>query len=680
MHTRENERMSTSLATTQDPRRVYEERRAARRTAHAAADRRHHAIGTVRLFGVGIAGALGLGIVGGAGYSAWWLLAPLAGVFWLGVRMDRIEAERTRLERAIAFYDRGLARLDDVWAGTGDRGDDFAEPQHLYAADLDLFGDGSLFQRLNAARTRRGMATLAGWLLSPAAPDVIRARQTAVDELTPNADLREDLAVLGDDTRAAIDTQALAAWGVAPPAFDSPALLAAGRIASVAGALALAAGVSYALAAGRSLDLSDGVRSLLGWYFVAAVVGVAIVQLRVQPTAARVFKGVDSAARHVALLGELLGRLEAERFRAPRLAELRAELDVDGDPPSRQVARLTRLMEQVDSRHNAFARLFGFFLVWDVHLAHAVERWRLASGPKLGTWLDTVGEMEALASLAGYRFERTDDVWPELLEGAPRFEAEDLAHPLLGAKAVANDVGLAEEPQVLIVSGSNMAGKSTLLRTIGVNALLAEAGAPVRARRLRMSPLAVGASIRIIDSLQDGSSRFHAEILRLRAILAKTSAEAPNGDDASRRDNASNGEESPAVTRPVLFLIDECLHGTNSHDRLIGAGAVVRGLVERGAIGLVTTHDLALTAITDALGPRAANVHFTDHLTDGKLRFDYKMQPGVVGKGNALELMRAAGFEIERKVARGKHDYLQGLSTTMSEWASDDDGAASRDL
>ena len=534
----------------------------------------------------------------------------------------------------IGFYNRGLARLDDAWAGTGDRGDEFADPKHLYAADLDVFGDGSLFQRLCAARTRRGMATLAGWLLSPALPDAIRERQAAVDELTPNLDLREDLAVLGDDTRAAVDAPALAAWGAAPPAFDSPNLLAAGRAASVAGALALAAGVAYALAAGRSLDPSDGVRSLLGWYFIAATAGVAVVQLRIQPTAARVFKGIDTAARHVALLGHLLGRLEGERFRAPRLAALRARIDVAGEPPSRQVARLTRLMEQVDSRHNAFARLFGFFLVWDVHLAHAVERWRLASGPRLGAWLDTVGEMEALASLAGYRFERPDDVWPQVSDATPRFEAEALAHPLLNAKAVANDVRLAEEPQVFIVSGSNMAGKSTLLRAIGLNAVLAQAGAPVRARRLRMSRLTVGASIRIVDSLQDGSSRFHAEILRLRSILGRTSAQASNGGGAA------------ADAKPVLFLIDECLHGTNSHDRLIGAGAVVRTLVERGAIGLVTTHDLALTAITDDLGPRAENVHFTDSLMDGQLRFDYRMRPGVVGKGNAIALMRAAGFEI----------------------------------
>ncbi len=626
--------MSAPETTSLDPRRIYEDRRAARRTAHAAAERRHHATGTLRLAALGVAAALGIGLVGGAGYSAWWLLAPLAGVFFLGVRLDRIESERARLQRAIAFYDRGLERLDDAWAGTGEGGDEFADPKHLYAADLDLFGNGSLFQRLCAARTGRGMGMLAAWLRSPAPRDVIRERQTAVDELTLNLDLREDLAVLGNDTRAAVDAPALATWGAAPPAFDAPALLAAGRIASVAGGLALAAGVAYALSGVRSLELSDGVRSLLGWYFVLAVVGVALVQMRLRPVAARIFEGVDRAARDLALLGALLARLESEHFHAPRLAELRARLDVDGHPPSRQVARLTRLMEQVDSRHNAMAQLIGFFLVWDVHLAHAVERWRLRSGPKLGTWLDTVGELEALASIAGYRFERPDDVWPELAGRAPHFEAEALAHPLLSAEAVTNDIRLGNQPRVLVLSGSNMSGKSTLLRSIGVNAVLAQAGAPVRARRLRMSPLAVGASIRIVDSLQDGSSRFHAEILRLRAILAEARREAPDG----------NG--TPGGARTVLFLIDECLHGTNSHDRRIGADAIVGSLVERDAIGLVTTHDLALTAIADALGPRAANVHFTDHLTNGRLRFDYRLRPGVVGKGNAIDLMRSVGFEI----------------------------------
>lgn len=656
--------MADSRQAMDDPRPVYTERRGVREAARAGAEQRHRRLGNLRLFCVGAAAATGIGIVGGAGYSAWWVPAPLVAVFWLGVRLDRVEATLARLRRAIDFYDRGLARLDGTWAGTGKHDDYSAKSTestapagstpsgassdaagstgtgHLYAVDLDLFGSGSLFERISAARTRRGMATLAAWLLWPAPPDVVRARQAAVDELTPNLDLREDLAVLGDDTRAAIDTRTLAGWGTAPPAFESAALLTAGRMASVAGALALAAGVAYVLAAGRSLDLDEGVRSFLGWYFVVAVAAVAVFQRRAMATTERVFQGVSVAARDVDLLAGVLARLEAERFRTPRLAELRARLEAGGQPPSRQVRRLNRLAEQVDSRRNAFARLLGFFLLWDIHLAYAVERWRLASGPSLGGWLDTVGEMEALASLAGYRFERPTDVWPELVDGAPRLEAEALAHPLLGAEAVANDIRLAAEPQVLVVSGSNMSGKSTLLRTIGIGAVLAQAGAPVRARRLRMSPLDVGASIRITDSLRDGSSRFHAEITRLHAILSRASGE----ETATGEATAEAPRASPAT--PVLFLIDECLHGTNSHDRLIGASAVVEGLVKRGAIGLVTTHDLALIRITEALGRRAANVHFRDHLSNGRLRFDYKLRAGVVEKGNAIELMRSVGFDI----------------------------------
>jgi DNA mismatch repair ATPase MutS len=200
-----------------------------------------------------------------------------------------------------------------------------------------------------------------------------------------------------------------------------------------------------------------------------------------------------------------------------------------------------------------------------------------------------------------------------------------LVHPLLPASiAVANDVRLGDPaPSVLVVSGSNMSGKSTLLRAVGVNAVLALAGAPVRATRLELSPLAVGATIRVEDSLREGHSRFYTEILRIRDII--TAARGPI---------------------PVLFLLDEILHGTNSHDRRIGAEAIVRSLVAAHAIGLVTTHDLALTQLTATLGARAANVHFEDRIEDGKMRFDYRMREGVVERSNALALMRAVGLDV----------------------------------
>jgi DNA mismatch repair ATPase MutS len=281
-------------------------------------------------------------------------------------------------------------------------------------------------------------------------------------------------------------------------------------------------------------------------------------------------------------------------------------------------------MEYLDSRDNLFVRFAEFFILWTPHLAVKVEEWRRASGRSVRRWLLALGEIEALCSLASHAFEHPDDPFPEFTTESPWFAAEGIGHPLLNEnRVVRNNVRLGGELRLLVVSGSNMSGKTTLLRTIGVNAVLAQAGAPVRARRLTLSPLTVGASIHVIDSLQNGVSRFYAEILRIRQILDETGG-----------------------GRPVLFLIDEFLHGTNSHDRRIGAQALVRGLVERGAVGLITTHDLALADIAELLGSQAANVHFEDHLADGQMRFDYVMRPGVVNKSNAIELMRSVGLEI----------------------------------
>jgi DNA mismatch repair ATPase MutS len=191
------------------------------------------------------------------------------------------------------------------------------------------------------------------------------------------------------------------------------------------------------------------------------------------------------------------------------------------------------------------------------------------------------------------------------------------------AKCVRNDIRLDEELRVLLVSGSNMSGKSTMLRTVGINTVLALAGAPVRAARLKISPLVVGATLRIQDSLMAGQSRFFAELLRGRQLV-----------------DLARGRP------PLLFLLDEIFHGTNSADRRHGAEAVVCGLVQSGAIGLVTTHDLSLTHIVEVLAPRAANVHFADHIENGRMVWDYKMRPGVVQNSNAIALMRAVGLDV----------------------------------
>jgi hypothetical protein len=525
----------------------------------------------------------------------------------------------------VAYYERSLQRLDGLWVGKGESGSGFIDEEHLYAQDLDLFGPGSVYELICAARTRIGQETLAEWLRAPAPSAIVRPRQEAVAELTPRLDLREDLAVLAEEARTGVHAEALAAWGERPELLGPSPFRAVAWVLSLLGATAVVALVAYIVAWLGFLDLPGETVSTLRLYFILVVLLTAAVVRHFRRRTDRVLTEAEEAAHDLALLSGVLQRLEAERFRCAHLAALRSELDTEGWPPSRRLARLGRLMDLADSRHHEFVRVAGMLLLWDLHLAYALENWRRASGRAMRRWLRAVGEMEALSSLAGYSYEHPADVFPDFVENeGALLEAEAIAHPLLPEdRAVANDLRIAGEPRVLVVSGSNMSGKSTLLRTLGVNTVLAQAGGTVRACKLRLSPLAVGASIRIQDSLRAGESRFYAEITRLRRIV-----------DAA--------EGSP----PVLFLIDEFLHGTNSHDRRIGAEAIVRGLVDRGAIGLITTHDLALAHIADALGPAGANVHFEDHLENGRMLFDYRMRPGIVRKSNAIELMRSVGLKV----------------------------------
>ena len=582
------------------------------------ADRRRHAaelalterrIGTWRLvvFSAGVLIAA-CAFIGGL-LSPAWLVFPALVFAGLVLAHTRVIPARQRADRAVRYYERGLARIEDRWAGGGEPGDRFVDETHPYSGDLDLFGRGSLFELLCTARTRVGEDTLAAWLRAPAALDEIRARQAAVAELRGRLDLREDVALLGANVGAGLHPDLLVAWATAPVLPSSTAWRAAAAALVATAALLL---LAY----------------LMGWSgpgpLVAALLGEGLLALPLRKRVAAVLRAVELPGRDLGLLAELLARIERERFDAPRLAAVRAALETRGVPPSRRIAQLERLINLLDARRNQFFAPIAPLLLWGTQLALAIEAWRALCGPAVARWLAAVGEFEALCALATYAYEHPEEPFPEIAETGPLFESVALGHPLLPrTRCVRNDVRLAADAALLVVSGSNMSGKSTLLRSIGVNAVLAQAGAPVRAQMLRVSELTVGTSMRLADSLQTGTSRFYAEIQRLRQLVDL--AQGP---------------------RPLLFLLDEILHGTNSHDRHLGAEAVVRGLLARGAVGLITTHDLSLAAIADGLAPRAANVHFEDQLDDGRMRFDYRMRAGVVQHSNALALMRAVGLDV----------------------------------
>jgi len=591
-----------------DPRVEYESRRDAWRGRIAVLDRGHLRLSNSRL-AVAAAGAvlLWLAFISNA-ISPWWPLAPALGFGALVVAHASLLQRLERARRAEAWYTRGLDRLAGDWSGRGRGGAQFLD-DHPYARDLDLFGRGSLFELLNTATTEAGEETLAGWLRAGASTTEARARQQAVDELRAKVDFRETLAVLAAESEVS-RTGSLAAWGQAPPV---------GLTGLAAGTLVACGVITVVVAA---LVFSERIESvwLLVWFTIEALIA-----LQWRRSVHVVLGRIATADHDLALLVDVLTRVEAEPFDSPRLAAIRSALLTRGLPPSRRIARLRRLVSWLDSTRNQMFAPFALAVLLPQQLAVAIDRWHAAFGPRVVEWLSALGELEALSAMATYAFEHPHDPFPTLVDAGPLFHARGLAHPLMReAVSVRNDLALGgDEIHVAVISGSNMSGKSTLLRSVGVNVVLALAGAPVRAEELAVSPLTLGATLRVEDSLQAGHSRFYAEILRIRAIV-----------------DAARGET------PLLFLLDEILHGTNSYDRRIGAEAIVRALAELGAIGLVTTHDLALTELPGKLGPIAANMHFEDRLEGGQMVFDYTMRPGVVEHSNALALMRAVGLKV----------------------------------
>jgi hypothetical protein len=542
------------------------------------------------------------------GSSIFWILLPAFLLILFAVIHERVIRVLKRCARAISFYERGLARIDGEWIGRGDTGERFLDPSHPYARDLDLFGKGSLFELLCDARTRAGEEALAHWLLTPGPPGEVSSRNDAITDLRFRLDLREDLATLGELVRSGVRPGPLVAWAEGPLLLQSRA----GRLASLLLSLSwLASLVAWAVWDLRNLAvLSTAINLAFGFAHRANV--------------RTIVAGVETSAHDLALLSEVLARLEREKFSAPKLVHLQERLHDRGAVPSRSIARLGRLVELLISRRNPILQVADPFVLWTLNLAFAIEAWRKRFGPAVRAWISAVGEMEALSSLASYSYEHPADVFPKFTEDAPCFDAEAFAHPLIPeSRAVQNDLRLDRDFRLMIVSGPNMAGKSTFLRSVGINAVLAQCGAPVRARRLRLSSLTVAASVCVLDSLQGGISRFYAEIARLKLIV-----------------------DSTRGPYPVLFLLDELLQGTNSHDRRIGAEAIARTLFQHGAIGLITTHDLVLAEIADSFGPGAANFHFEDRLENGKLLFDYHLAPGVVQTSNALDLMRSIGLDV----------------------------------
>jgi hypothetical protein len=611
---------------------AYDKRHAELRAAIAVLER-----GSSRISGLrGITFLLLLALIGYGIYrplpAIGWAVAAAVGLTFaaLVVRHAVLISRAAALEQRASVVRRALDRVEERFAEVPENGERFFVQGHPYARDLDLFGHASVFQMINTARTAPGEAALARWLSAPASAAEVALRQEAARELAGLDAFREDLAVLGLQAQGGapapgaaksdgVTRDPILAWATTPPEKLPRPSATAATVARV-----LVAATVLLLVLGQVLGAER-----LGIFSRAWMVTVVAQVILLMSMRAVLERTVGVVASREAPFGKYRGlfeRVERERFTSARLVDLQKRLHgTSGREASAEMRSLENIAGFAELRHNGIVHFVAnVFLLWDVWCALALVRWHARAGARVQPWIAAIAEIEALASLGALARERPDWAWPVVDDEAPRFTAEALGHPLLPSdRRVSNDVALGRSTVALMITGSNMSGKSTLLRAIGVNAVLALAGAPVCARRLSLATMSVRTSMRLEDSLEHGVSHFYAELERLKMVV--------DAVDARER---------------VLFLLDEVLHGTNSRERQIGAKAVIKHLIERGAIGAVSSHDLGLATLEDETGGKVVNVHFQELVADGKMTFDYLLKPGVVTTANALRLMKLVGIGV----------------------------------
>lgn len=555
-----------------------------------------------------------------------WLSAALGIMFFVLVTVhSRVIAAEDLALRWVQVNKDALLRNSSRFKEIPENGARFSNAIHPYADDLDLFGPASLFQRICTARTHFGQQRLAAYLMNRANAAEIAARQEAARELAPQLDVRQRLEALAiavaaplagsrsaSDKSATLDAEPLLAWAEGPPGLSSkPSFVAVAWVSPIV--------VVSLVSAAWALDWHP-----LAW--LLPLIAQALLLMSVRVHTAAVFAAVSSNQGLFLRFGPMLQVLEALEPSSQRLSELKRETQsTEQEPPSRAMREFERIVSWFELRHNGLIHPFvNGLLMWDVHCVLRLENWQRRCGKQLRQWFTALGEFEALATLAAAAHDNPDFVWPQVDEGTTHFQAIALGHPLLARDGrVTNDIDLGGAGKALLVTGSNMSGKSTLLRAVGVNAVLAMAGAPVCAQGLSMSPVAVRTSMRIRDSLDQGVSHFYAELRKLKGVV-----------------------DALAGSAPVLFLLDEILHGTNSRERQIGARWVLAELLRKGAMGAVSTHDSGLCELPTPLMEHVRQVHLREIAEAGELRFDYKLHPGPVRSGNALRLMRSIGLQV----------------------------------
>lgn len=554
----------------------------------------------------GIAAAL-LGWTGW-GHAFWFLTIICLVVFVILLSLhEKIFYSLRTQQRRLVFIHRSNRRFSKGSDPEGPEGLNLVPKEHPAAFDLNLFGKGSLFSSLCVAKTRQGYRMLADWLLEPSPVHEILARAEAVKELKGEIDLRLRRIGLYPDTANGIDLESTVLWGESKLPDLSPMTI------GIAISLASFNLCSFVLWAGYGAPVSF---FLLGILLTGIVYAIHFSKLQ------QVLGPVRRQSETLRLFSSNLRLISEREWVSPFLRQLRERA---GNRSEKFILALANIINRWQARMNQLIAPLAFLVLWDFFFARLIIFWQRQHGGCIRDWIHAVAQFEALDSLAHQAFLFTDTCFPDISDSPfPFIQGKNLAHPLIPReRCVKNDVELSPPVRFQLISGSNMSGKSTYMRTVGINTALALAGGAVHADQMRLTPLRIVATLQIQDSLNEGLSKFGAELARLRQVVQLSHAHPP-----------------------LLFLLDEIFSGTNSRDRLAGAKGLISDLISRSAIGMITTHDLALADIPGEMGSEGVNGHFAERMDNGVMIFDYKLRPGVVVGSNARGLMRAIGIQI----------------------------------
>jgi len=529
-------------------------------------------------------------------------------VFW----HQKLRTKRNYLQVLYEIYGQALKRLAGEWKSFADTGEDFKDPAHPYSEDLDLFGASSLFQWINTAKTYRGREKLKELLTEPPLEgDVIQKKQEAIKELSLNLAWRHRFMAEARTTKRPLNSPTrIIEWAKTYDAsYLRPGVVILARALPIITVTFL---LLYFLTSKVSYWFP------LAGFFIQAIILFAGKQR------GNALEAVYAYKESLRVYEKMLERFEKRTFKSEYLQDLKKRLyDRDGKAAFQQIRKLSGLAELISNRGNSMFLVINIFTLWDIQCMIALESWKEKSGRSLGRWVDTVAELEGLASLAMIHFDHPEWAMPEMVSENTGLLAANMGHPLL-ANSTCNDLSIEKRSGILLITGSNMSGKSTLLRTAGINLVLAYAGAPVCARSFSCSIMQIYSCMRVSDNLGENISSFYAELLRIKQIVSATKTD-----------------------RKIFFLLDEIFKGTNSQDRHAGAKVLIRQLGKAGAMGMVSTHDLELGDLERESDRKIRNYHFREFYKNDEIHFDYKLRPGISTTRNAMYLIKMAGIDVD---------------------------------